>query len=591
MEGLPEHLPEEGLHKQLKPVMAALGIPEDAYSCEKFRKRKWANVTFGEKHGRLFLQNHGEMFVAPKPPQARSAQRSRANGSVNSLLNTLSNPGVLGPPRRTPRLKLAGSDIFCKISKASKDPRAGPKKPNPITLRGLEYAAEEMVNPTQKRQTDGAPVVLDVHSLSCGHNVWDGDRLVFLPESEFEATGNAKFTKQALVIRLQSQHVIKIPLDTVVDLICSFRRALTLTLCEEPSFFIDTAELADQFDQLSLAQGLSQGLSERQDHAMRTRICDLDSRHAQVVGQCLVYQFQITGLDLNKQILALKHHDVLSSVFEWSDLMTQRTPPLHLGASRTSMKTLMAELADHTRNNTLPYGILFQLQALAWNAYLHPGSVIALTRKLHKLFDLDKAAGRQPISVDAMKKLFKQIDWPTPHGDRGAFEVSAIIDVLRDNEDKFSKDVALRQGSHSPSRNLALVHRVTVTPSRMTLHGPELEAKNRILRKFPDHHENFIRVQFCDENGLDLFLNPKINHDQIYDKFRRVLRDGIQIAGRTYSFLGFSHSSLRSHSAWVGCETHPDFLFYILTDAAHSFLPRSWTTTDAFKPTSPLLER
>lgn len=590
MSGLPEHLPEEGLHKQLKLTMAALGIPEDAYSCEKHKRRAWAAVTFGEeKQGRLFLQKHGEKLIHPSPPKSRqpsvtsstvthghasdsipaisrnsTSHRSRAHGSVNGSVdgsisgrpNQSFNPGSIDRPQRKARLQLMGNDIFCKISKDLRDPKAGPKKPNPITLRGLKHAAEERVNPTHKRQTDGAPEVFTVHSISCGHNVWDGHQLVFVPEAELEDIGIAKFTKQVLIIKLASKHVIKIPLDTVVHLVCSVRRALILTLSEEPSFFLDTTELTDHFHQLSLAWGSP----EKRNPVTRTRVCSLDQRHAEVVGHCLVYQLQIAGSDLDKRIQALKYHDVVSGAFERFDLVTQRTPPVQLGPTRSSMKALMTELASFTKSNALPFGILYQLQALAWNAYLHPGTVVALTRKLRQLYISDKDAGRRPISVDAFKMLFKKIDWPSPRGDPGEFEVSAIIELLRDNEDKFSRDVALRQGLHSPSQNLALVHRVVVTPSRTTLHGPELEAKNRILRKFPDHHESFIRVQFCDENGLDLFFNPKISYDPVYAKFRGIIRDGIQIAGRVYSFLGFSHSSLRSHSAWVGCEAHRNSL-------------------------------
>lgn len=76
------------------------------------------------------------------------------------------------------------------------------------------------------------------------------------------------------------------------------------------------------------------------------------------------------------------------------------------------------------------------------------------------------------------------------------------------------------------------------------------ETMNRILRRFPNQTSYFIRVTFCDEDGGDLFFNPRVSYDQIFDRYREVLNGGIPIAGRIYQFLGFSHSSLRSHSAW-----------------------------------------
>lgn len=558
LQGLPEHLPEEGLHKQLEKFMADLGIPQDAFSCDKLKKRKFATVTFGIRdHGRKFLQKHGEKLVSTQPPRSRqpstatdSVASSRHVSANNSTLNGTFNKWIdMGCPRRKAMLSLMGNDVFCRISVNPNDPKAPAGKPDPITLRALQHAAEERAQPTHKKRTDGSPEVFNVESLSCGHNLWDGERLVFVPEAEFENTGVAKFSKQILLIKLQSKHVIKIPLDTISDLTCSFGHTLTLTLAEEPLFFTDTDELADLFRRLSLARGNPSRINE----PTRTRLSSLDDKHSQVVGQCLVYQLRVSGTRLDQQILALKHHDVLSSVFAHFDLVTQRTPPLEVGSSRMAMQKLMQRLADFTRVKALPFGILFQLQALAWNAYLHPGIVHALTKKIRQLYNSDRAAGRRSISVDAFKTLLKQMNWPVPNGDPSEFKVSSIVRFLQEEEEKFSKDVALRQGLHSPSQNLTLVHRATVTPTRITLHGPELEAKNRILRKFPDHHEYFIRVQFCDENGLDLFFHPKINYEQIYNKFKSVLENGIQIAGRTYSFLGFSHSSLRSHSAWVRC--------------------------------------
>ena len=76
------------------------------------------------------------------------------------------------------------------------------------------------------------------------------------------------------------------------------------------------------------------------------------------------------------------------------------------------------------------------------------------------------------------------------------------------------------------------------------------EAKNRILRRYPNHTEYFLRVQFQDEDGRELRFNAKVDNERIYKRFRDVLTNGIAIAGRMYSCLGWSHSSLRSHSAW-----------------------------------------
>lgn len=98
--------------------------------------------------------------------------------------------------------------------------------------------------------------------------------------------------------------------------------------------------------------------------------------------------------------------------------------------------------------------------------------------------------------------------------------------------------------------NLTMIYKVLVTPTTMSLHGPEPEAKNRILRKFETNTEYFVRIQFCDEDGQDIHFSAKVSNELVYTRFKEFLNKGPQIGGKKYNFLGFSHSSLRSHSAW-----------------------------------------
>lgn len=90
-----------------------------------------------------------------------------------------------------------------------------------------------------------------------------------------------------------------------------------------------------------------------------------------------------------------------------------------------------------------------------------------------------------------------------------------------------------------------------MTPAGIYLYGPDPETKNRVLRKYSEHIDYFLRVQFCDEDGQQVRYNPQVSNDRIfYSRFKSVLNNGFNIAGRQYGFLGFSHSSLRSQSCW-----------------------------------------
>lgn len=518
--GWPEHISEKALKKRLEPVMAKLNIPDYAFSCDKPRRIKWANITFLDAaHGQSFLDKHGEEHLSTSFRRSRGA-------------------------RRKARLQLLDNDIFCSISR-ERGPHAPNKKPDPITLRGLQHAAVEKENPTYRVEREGGPEVFDLESLSCGHTTFLGENLVYLPEVAFQEAGTAKFTKRTLVIKLQSKKIIKVPLETVVGFVHSFGHTLTLTLSEPPFLFEES--FSTSFPSDSLIAMFSQ-VNLSTDEPKRTRLCSLNDQHAKVIGQCLVYQIRVSGEDLQRRIFSLKKHDMLN--FVRYDLATESPVPVQFGTSRKAMDALMRELSTRSQDDYLPFGVLFQLQSLAWNAYFHPGTVLALTRELLRVAKLRQVSGRHPISVEAMKKL-RGTTWPMPHGDSSFFDVQAIVKFLEETEDKMSGDEIFRKALATTSQSLALIHRATVTPTRITLHGPEMEANNRILRKFPKHHEYFIRVQFCDESGQDLFFNSGINDENVYGRFKGIFQRGINIAGRLYSFLGWSHSSLRSHSAWV----------------------------------------
>lgn len=99
--------------------------------------------------------------------------------------------------------------------------------------------------------------------------------------------------------------------------------------------------------------------------------------------------------------------------------------------------------------------------------------------------------------------------------------------------------------------HINLIHKILVTPCGVYLHGPEPEPTNRVLRRYASHIDNFARVVFQDEDGSSVRYDPGASQDVIYhERFKGVLDGGVIIAGRVFSFLGFSHSSLRSQSCW-----------------------------------------
>ncbi|PYH92297.1 rna-dependent rna polymerase [Aspergillus ellipticus CBS 707.79] len=503
LHNLPAPLADEGLKKQLEPHLKKLGIVD--FLCEKPKKKNFGNITFLHREdGQRFLQHHGEEVI----PSTMTAR---------------------GRPRLKSKLQLMGTDVFCKPSKNA---------PHEFALRSLRHNAEQRGRDRLQKYEDEKHVSVRILSFACGYSEFTDQKMWFMPEVNWLDKGVMRFKKRSIIVKLDTNYTIRIPISTVVELVWSRNGDMLLTLSTVPYFFSrdDTDTITSQFLGLTIKVAKNATMVPSQ-----SRKCSLGEEHAETVGQCLVYKFMTSPIDLLAAIQDLKeweipivHHDIgWLPVGDASKLSSQ-------------MKNLMEELATYTRKRSLPFGILYQLQALAYNAYLPPYTVRGLARKLCQLM---KAEGKC-ITVLAMKKMFDMIDWPSPHGNPADFEVDSLMELLKENEKEIRQDLLQTGHILGPTRNLAQIHKVMVTPTRVSLHGPELEPKNRILRRFPNHHDYFIRVQFCDESGQDLHFNSHVSHNDVFARFKSVLTQGIQIAGRRYSFLGWSHSSLRSHAVW-----------------------------------------
>lgn len=105
-----------------------------------------------------------------------------------------------------------------------------------------------------------------------------------------------------------------------------------------------------------------------------------------------------------------------------------------------------------------------------------------------------------------------------------------------------------------PSRHHALIRRLLFTPTRIIAYPPEMDLLNRVLREFSIHHDRFIRVSFCDEDGGSV---AHTSSEDLFTRIRIALREGIPIAGEKFVFLAFSNSQLRDHAVWMYNET-PD---------------------------------
>jgi RNA-dependent RNA polymerase len=110
------------------------------------------------------------------------------------------------------------------------------------------------------------------------------------------------------------------------------------------------------------------------------------------------------------------------------------------------------------------------------------------------------------------------------------------------------KPLRLKQGHIS-------CHHVIITPSKMLLEGPYVTQSNRVIREYQDHDpalsERFVRVEFRDEDRLAYRSDGDVDRNWfLQQRVGGILRDGFELAGRSFEFLAYSTSALREHSVW-----------------------------------------
>lgn len=109
-----------------------------------------------------------------------------------------------------------------------------------------------------------------------------------------------------------------------------------------------------------------------------------------------------------------------------------------------------------------------------------------------------------------------------------------------------------RRNVNPTDGSLCEVFHVTITPTSMVLDGPTPERSNRVIRAYPEEHqESFLRVTFAEEGRLQFRFDKEVDsRAYLQDRVGPILFDGLTIAQRTFHFLAYSQSALKEHSVW-----------------------------------------
>jgi hypothetical protein len=400
--------------------------------------------------------------------------------------------------------------------------------------------------------------------------VWDYDRLgslIFDQKYQDHRRGTIIFGRTALVVYLECQKNaqteidcncrIDIPYSILEHTVPSGERggrgSLLLTLKSPPKMYrIESNDSLHLYtgtepsieSQLAAFGMISLNFPEPSKQSRPLyRLCTLQRRYDKSAALCMVYKLEFASMQTVRHAWTFIKDFAVSGVDPWKTIIPyQRTDPIE-----RDYKMLEATLTDVTGIH-ISFAVAFQLMALVLEGTVSPANMLEL---IPGVCDLAQRHGSEETAV-GVGKLAQQIPTPVPNVNGDKFRPKGIIDLLEVNID----DSLAGTGSSSnvfkrkKQQHLALTYKATVTPTGLVLRGPEWGVSNRVLRKYSKHTECFMRVFFADEDGLSVFHDPQSSQDDVYARFKEVLRNGITIAGRTFEFLGFSHASLRYHAVW-----------------------------------------
>jgi hypothetical protein len=506
---VPNQSTDNQLYRFLGPHLKALGT--EVFHCNKFKGKRLALVTLLD------------------PTQA------------NRFLALYGDNAVRGSITLKQKLTLLGQTLHFSASY---------KPPDPTLLQCLRKEAKDKVKNLQKGRLAASPAARHERkypylSLSCG--VWDykGPDSSFVSHFDDARRGLVMFGQQAMALVVQPD--IGISSCYRVDFSYYSVQSITLGNFQDPSLTVTVSEAPRIYEITQTEQTLEALLSslgiqsQTRTPPKRQRISSLGTAHDTVVSSCFVYRVLLS------EPSSLSHIDSLLK--QGQKLPPGISCPTSVMAARTAFHHEMQDLllALSYTYQSLSFGVKFQMQRLAQNGFLVPARVLKLLPEVTRVFTRSGGV----ICTEAVRKLFRQIPFAGPDADPRSFDVKNLVRLLRENEKTATAYGCPMFDLTQRHSHIVLIHKAMVTPTGIFLDGPEPETKNRVIRKYAAHTDFFLRVSFLDEDGDRLRFDKHVSLDKIYHRrFKGVLSSFIEVAGRKFEFLGFSHSSLREQTCW-----------------------------------------
>ena len=218
------------------------------------------------------------------------------------------------------------------------------------------------------------------------------------------------------------------------------------------------------------------------------------------------------------------------------------------GPSVTSSLDLFNSMIVH-----LPFTVQYQLEACISQGCLHESAIG--THWVERLLAQDRGPNSDrydPQYPRATKLLEKVLE--------SKQRFYNPMDIFH-----FGQQISLAK-KHIPEY-CTLVRSATVTPTTIYFNSPSVDTSNRVIRKFREHEDRFLRVKFRDESYKGTIMTfDDDTTDELFTRVNRVLKNGIVVGDRHYEFLAYGNSQFREHGAY----------FFAPTSTLTADMIRSW---------------
>lgn len=215
-----------------------------------------------------------------------------------------------------------------------------------------------------------------------------------------------------------------------------------------------------------------------------------------------------------------------------------------LGTSTETHAIAATSSLDHISSTAvhLPFTVQYQLEACISHGCLHESNLDSAW--LMRLLERDRdpyTGGHDPKYPRATKLLEKALETKQ--------RLFNPADIFR-----LECEVGLLQ--KKIPHYCTMVRSATITPTTIYLNSPSVDTSNRVIRKFREHEDRFLRVKFRDESYKGTIMTFDDNTtDELFTKVSRTLMNGIVVGDRHYEFLAYGNSQFREHGAYFFAPT------------------------------------